>query len=99
MLLTPLSFSAKPPNSSTSSAKRSCEWSTRSILLTATTISGMPSSALMKAWRLDCSSTPRRASSSTTETSAVEAPVTMLRVYWRWPGQSAMMNRRLAVAK
>ncbi len=31
--------------------------------------------------------------------SAVEAPVTMLRVYWRCPGQSAMMKRRLAVAK
>ena len=69
--------------------------STRSILLIATTICGMPSSALMNAWRLDCSSTPRRASISTTETSAVEAPVTMLRVYWRWPGQSAMMKRRL----
>ena len=65
----------------------------------AITISGMPSSALMKAWRFDCSTTPWRASIRTTETSAVEAPVTMLRVYWRWPGQSAMMKRRLAVAK
>ena len=53
----------------------------------------------MKAWRLDCSSTPLRASSSTTARSAVEAPVTMLRVYCWWPGQSAMMKRRLAVAK
>ena len=31
---------------------------TRSILLTATTMCGMPSSAAMKAWRRDCSSTP-----------------------------------------
>ena len=30
---------------------------------------------------------------------AVEAPVTMLRVYCSWPGVSAMMNLRLAVAK
>ena len=26
--------------------------------------------------------------------SAVDAPVTMLRVYWMWPGVSAMMNFR-----
>ena len=31
--------------------------------------------------------------------SAVEAPVTMLRVYWMCPGVSAMMNLRLGVAK
>ena len=31
--------------------------------------------------------------------SAVEAPVTMLRVYWMWPGVSAMMNLRRGVAK
>ena len=31
--------------------------------------------------------------------SAVEAPVTMLRVYWMWPGVSAMMNLRVGVAK
>ncbi len=30
---------------------------------------------------------------------AVEAPVTILRVYWMWPGVSAMMNLRLGVAK
>ncbi len=28
-----------------------------------------------------------------------EAPVTMLRVYWAWPGVSAMMKRRRGVAK
>ena len=31
--------------------------------------------------------------------SAVLAPVTMLRVYCTWPGVSAMMNLRRAVAK
>ena len=30
---------------------------------------------------------------------AVEAPVTMLRVYCTWPGVSAMMNLRFGVAK
>ena len=59
----------------------------------------MPSSEEMKAWRLDCSSSPLRASTRITARSAVEAPVTMLRVYCTWPGVSAMMNVRLAVAK
>ena len=36
--------------------------------------------AEMQACRRDCSTTPWRASSSTTARSAVEAPVTMLRV-------------------
>jgi hypothetical protein len=31
--------------------------------------------------------------------SAVEAPVTMLRVYCTWPGVSARMKLRFAVAK
>ena len=68
--------------------------STRSILLTHTTTCGIPSSELMNAWRLDCATTPLRASTSTIARSAVEAPVTMLRVYCSWPGVSAMMNRR-----
>ena len=59
----------------------------------------MPSSAAMNAWRRDCSSTPLRASTRTMARSAVEAPVTMLRVYWTWPGVSAMMNLRRGVAK
>ena len=42
-------------------------------------------------------SVPPRA--STTATSAVEAAVTMLRVYCSWPGASAMMNLRVLVAK
>ncbi|CFT95285.1 Uncharacterised protein [Bordetella pertussis] len=31
--------------------------------------------------------------------SAVDAPVTMLRVYCSWPGASAMMNLRKGVEK
>ena len=53
----------------------------------------------MNAWRRDCSTIPLRASTSTIARSAVEAPVTMLRVYWTWPGVSAMMNLRRGVAK
>ena len=43
--------------------------------------------------------TPLRASTRTSARSAVDAPVTMLRVYWMWPGVSAMMNLRFGVAK
>ena len=53
----------------------------------------------MNACRRDCSRTPLRASTSTMARSAVEAPVTMLRVYWMWPGVSATMNLRRGVAK
>ena len=42
---------------------------------------------------------PLRASTRISARSAVEAPVTMLRVYWMWPGVSAMMNLRRGVAK
>ena len=59
----------------------------------------MPSSVARKAWRRDCSSTPLRASTRISARSAVDAPVTMLRVYWMWPGVSAMMNLRFGVAK
>jgi hypothetical protein len=59
----------------------------------------MPSNEEMNAWRLDCSSRPLRASTRMTARSAVEAPVTMLRVYCTWPGVSAMMNVRRPVAK
>ena len=38
------------------------------------------------------------ASTRTRARSAVDAPVAMLRVYWRWPGQSAMTNLRVGVA-
>ena len=40
-----------------------------------------------------------RASTRMTATSAVDAPVAMLRVYCTWPGVSAMMNFRVSVAK
>ena len=53
----------------------------------------------MKPCRRDWVSTPLRASMSTMAQSAVEAPVTMLRVYCSWPGQSAMMNFRVGVSK
>ena len=59
----------------------------------------MPSSEARNACRRDCSSTPLRASIRISATSAVDAPVTMLRVYWMWPGVSAMMNLRRGVAK
>ncbi len=50
-------------------------------MLTAKTMWRMPSSEAMKVCLRDCSVGPSRASSSTMATSAVEAPVTMLRVY------------------
>ena len=93
------SRAAKRSNSSTIWSKTSSLKSTRSILFTHTTTCGMPSSELMKAWRLDWATIPLRASTSTIARSAVEAPVTMFRVYCSWPGVSAMMKRRWAVAK
>ena len=39
---------------------------------------------------------PLRASTRIMATSAVEAPVAMLRVYCSWPGVSAMMNFAIA---
>ena len=59
----------------------------------------MRSSEAMKAWRRDCSSTPLRASTRISARSAVDAPVTMLRVYCSCPGVSAMMNLRRGVWK
>ncbi len=63
------------------------------------TTCGMPSSEAMKLWRQVCSRMPLRASTRMIARLAVLAPVTMLRVYWMWPGVSAMMNFRLGVAK
>src|SRR3954452_4980287 len=60
---------------------------------------GTPSSDAMNAGRFVCSTTPLRASTRTIARSAVDAPVTMLRVYCTWPGVSARMNERRAVAK
>ena len=59
----------------------------------------MPSSRAICACRRDCDRTPWRASTSRIATSAVDAPVAMLRVYCSWPGVSARMNLRRAVAK
>ncbi len=68
-------------------------------MLTQSTMWGTPSMDERKAWRLVCSMTPLRASIRISETCALDAPVTMLRVYSVWPGVSAMMNLRLGVAK
>ena len=86
-------------NSSRMRAKTSSRHPTRSILFTATARCGMPSRLAMQACRRDCGSTPLRASTRITATSAVEAPVAMLRVYCSWPGVSAMMNFRRGVEK
>ena len=59
----------------------------------------MPSSAERYACRRVCSTTPFRASTNSSAASAVEAPVTMLRVYCTCPGVSARMNFRLGVWK
>ena len=93
------SFAAHPVKSAVMRSKTSWSQSTRSILLTHTTRCGMRRSDAMNACRCDCSSTPLRASTRTSARSAVEAPVTMLRVYCSWPGVSAMMNLRRGVWK
>ena len=96
------STSSRPAHARKSAQMRrntSCSYATRSILLTASTIRGIRSSPAIAACRRLCVNSPSRASTSTTATSAVEAPVTMLRVYWAWPGVSAMMNRRRGVEK
>src|SRR6266550_147155 len=90
---------ANSTNSSRIDSNASSDQSTRSILLTHRRMWGTPSRLAMKAWRRLCSVIPRRASSRSTATSAVEAPVTMFRVYWMCPGVSAMMKRRFGVAK
>ena len=90
---------ANSSNSTRISSNRASEKSTRSILLTHTMRWGTPSSVARNAWRRLCSVIPLRASSRISATSAVEAPVTMLRVYWMCPGVSAMMNLRRGVAK
>ena len=67
-------------NSSSTRWNAACEYSTRSILFTHTSRCLIPSSEAMNAWRLVCSTTPWRASIRITARSAVDAPVTMLRV-------------------
>ncbi len=68
-------------------------------MLTHTTMWGTPSIEERKAWRRVCSITPFRASIKMSDMWALEAPVTILRVYSVCPGVSAMMNLRLGVAK
>ena len=68
---------------------------TRSSLLTASTTWRMPSSEQISEWRRVCTTTPLRASTSSSARSAVEAPVAMLRVYCSWPGVSATMKAAL----
>ena len=91
--------SATAAYSASISRKRASAKSTRSILLTASTTWRMPSSATSQEWRRVWVSTPLRASSRITAQSAVEAPVTMLRVYCSCPGVSATMKWRRAVEK
>ena len=79
--------------------KTSSLCSTRSILFTAMTTCGTRIRAATARWRRVCSSTPLRASTSSTRASAVDEPVTVLRVYCTWPGQSASTKERCAVAK
>ena len=52
---------------------------------------------MMYECRRVCSITPLRASTRITATSAVDAPVTMLRVYCTCPGASASWKRRRGV--
>ena len=63
------------------SPKAPSDQPTRSILLTATTTSRIPSRLTIKLCRRVCSTTPCRASTRTTASWQVDAPVTMFRVY------------------
>ena len=76
------SFLANSVNSSRISSNRSWLQSTRSILFTHTARWLTRRSEAITACRRLCSSMPLRASTSTRARSAVEAPVTMFRVYW-----------------
>src|SRR6185369_5823504 len=93
------SLAANAVNSSAMDSKTSSDQSTRSILLTHNTRCGTRSSEHRNACRRDSSTRTLRASTTISARSAVDAPVTMLRVYWMWPGVSAMMNFRRGVAK
>ncbi len=90
---------AKARYSSSILRNTSAEKSTRSILLIASTTFLMPIRLTRKLCRRVCVSTPLRASIRMIARSAVDAPVTMLRVYCSWPGVSATMNLRRSVEK
>ena len=68
-------------------SKASSDQSTRSILLTRRRRGAGRAARRSPGGGGVCSITPWRASTSTIATSAVEAPVTMLRVYCAWPGR------------
>ena len=59
----------------------------------------MPTKCAKYEWRRVCVNTPRRASINIIAKLAVDAAVTMLRVYCSWPGASAMMYLRVPVLK
>ena len=59
----------------------------------------MRSSDAMNAWRRDLLDQAVARVDEDDRQRAVDAPVTMLRVYCTWPGVSAMMNLRRFVAK
>ena len=86
-------------NSATISSNLSFDQSTRSILLTATATCRTPSSPVTARWRRVCSTTPWRASMRMSASSAVDAPVTMFRVYCTCPGVSARTYDRVGVEK
>ena len=90
---------AKSRKPATMPSKVPCAQPTRSILFTASTTRRIPRFETSSAWRRVCRVRPCRASTRITATSAVEAPVAMLRVYCSWPGVSATMNERLSVEK
>ena len=57
------------------------------------------SSETITEWRNVCVRIPLRASTRMIATSELDAPVAIFRVYCSWPGASATMNERFAVAK
>src|SRR5260221_2355591 len=93
------SEAASSAKSSSTAWNRSLSKPTRSILFTASSTRGTRSRALTAVCRRVCSERPLRASTRITASCAVEAPVTMFRVYCTWPGVSARMKRRRGVAK
>jgi hypothetical protein len=75
------SFAANEVNSSAIRSYTCWSQSTRSILFTHSTRCGTRSNVVRNACRRDCSTRPLRASTRISARSAVDAPVTMLRVY------------------
>ena len=59
----------------------------------------MPTKCAKYEWRRVCVNTPLRASTKIIAKFAVEAAVTMLRVYCSCPGASAIINLRVPVLK